>query len=168
MFTRRWVFQTVAFAVLAAVLGCSRGRGDLATVSGTVSHNGVPVEGAKVTFHSTVEVEGKGGMAFSALTDSSGKYLLATGVNKEPGILPGMYKVTITKLKGAAAATAGMDQGQLEAAGGGGGGALNDLPDVYAKKDTSKLSVTLETGKNENKNFELKGQASATRPAGVP
>jgi hypothetical protein len=156
----------VGFVGLAAVLGCSRG-GKLATVSGVVTHNGTPVEGAKVTLHSTAEVNGKPGGSYAALTDSSGKYLIAS-VGKDPGIPPGLYKVTVIKLKGSGnLPPEAADPGQLEAAGAG-PSVLNALPAEYATLATSKLSVTLEVGKNEGKNFDLKGQATASRPAGVP
>jgi hypothetical protein len=161
------LFQTAGFVALAAVLGCS-GSGNLATVSGVVRHNGNPVEGAKVTFHSTAEVEGKAGLSFSALTDSSGKYVIATGVGKAPGIPPGLYKVTITKMKGGSGAMEGLDQGQLEAAGAGGGSVQNALPMEYATLNTSKLSVTVEVGKNPNKDFDLKGEVRPTRATSVP
>src|SRR5437762_1882451 len=98
MLVRRWSAQLVGFVVLVAALGCSSGNtGSYATVSGVVTNNGNPVDGAKVTFHSTVESSGQKAETYSAQTDSSGKYLLAT-MGKDPGIPPGMYKVTITKL----------------------------------------------------------------------
>jgi len=168
MFSKRWLTRAAGFLVLASVAGCSRGSANLATVSGVVTHNGAPVDGAKLTFHSTAQVEGKPGTVASAITDSSGKYVIAS-VGKEPGIPAGMYKVTVTKLKSSDSnlPKEATDPGQLEAAGGS-GGVLNALPAEYASLQTSKLSVTLETGKNPDKNFDLKGQASNLRPQGVP
>src|SRR4051794_28767759 len=96
MFARRRLAQVVGLVGLLAA-GCSGGGGSFATVSGVVTQNGAPVDGAKVTLHSTVETEGKRTTSYAGLTDSSGKYLIAA-VGKEPGIPPGMYKVTITKL----------------------------------------------------------------------
>jgi len=160
------LFHAVGFVALATVLGCS--KGNLATVSGVVKHNGAPVEGALVTLVSTVEVDGKPQGSYAAKTDSSGKYMIAFD-GKNAGIPPGLYKVTITKLKGSGKLE-GLDQGQLDAAGGGGGGATlqNDLPMEYAKQETSKLSVTVEPGKNENKDFDLKGTAGAGAVRGMP
>ncbi len=166
MFARRWFVRAAGFAVLAVALGCSRGgSGNLATVSGVVTQNGVPVNGAKVTFHSTVEEGGKGGHSYSAITDSNGKYLLAS-VGKDHGIPPGLYKVTITKLDlKAVNLPPDFDQGQMEAS----GMAPNVLSMDYENVRTTKLSVTLEPGKNENKDFDLKsGTASNKRIAGVP
>ena len=140
---------------LVALVGCSRGpkgSGNLSTVSGVVTQNGTPVDGAKLTFHTTVEAAGQRPTAYTATTDSSGKYVIAM-FGKEPGIPPGLYKVTITKmdLRGANLPP-DFDQGQIEAAGLG----KNTLAKEYENLATTKLSVTLEPGKNENKNFEIK------------
>jgi hypothetical protein len=35
---------------------------------------------------------------------------------------------------------------------------VNTLPNEYGEFSTTNLSATLETGKNENVNFELKGK----------
>jgi hypothetical protein len=166
MFTKSWLVRAAALAALVSVVGCSRTPvGNYATVSGTVTHNGSPVDGAKVVLHSTVEAGGKKGGMYSATTDSSGKYLIAT-VGKEPGIPPGMYKVTIVRLDlRGNLPQEGFDAGQMEAS----GMAKNLLPKDYEDPNRTKLSVTLEAGKNENKNFDLKGQASTTaRPATTP
>jgi len=165
MFVPKWLVRTAGFAVLVVALGCSKGGGNLATVSGTVTHDGKPVDQAKVTLYSTVEAKGEKGGVYSAQTDSSGKYLIAT-VGKEQGIPPGMYKVTVTKLE----ATKGgnlppdFDAGQMEAS----GMAINKLPKDYENAATTKLSVTLEPGKNEGKNLELKGAASGGKPVVTP
>jgi len=163
MFARR--FLTGAVYLLAVTsLGC--GGGQQATVSGTITHNGNPVEGAKVEFHATTESEGKREV-FSTLTDSSGKYVI-TGVGKSVGIPPGMYKVVVSKYNVAGDAfqpQEGMDAGQIEAmisdSGGkavGKGMPVNSLPKEYATVGTTKLSVTLEQGKNEGKDFNLTGK----------
>ena len=108
--------------------------------------------GRKVSFYSTVESGGQKGNSYSATTDSSGKYVIA-GINKDPGIPPGMYKVTITKLelKGENLPP-DFDQGQIDASGIG----RNLLPKAYESLATTKLSVTLEAGKNDHKDFDLK------------
>ena len=91
---------------------------------------------------------------FSTTTDSNGKYAIS-GVGKTPGIPPGLYKVVITKLNlkpGAKVPDEGFDALQLEMSGMG----VNGLPKPYSDAATTKLSATLETGKNENVNFDLK------------
>jgi hypothetical protein len=164
MFAWRWLAYAAGFAVLAAAVGCSSG-GSYATVSGVVTHNGTPVDGAKVTFYSTVESGEERIGPYSATTDSSGKYLIAH-VGKQPGVPPGMYKVTITKLdvRSENVPAEGWDEGQIEASGMG----KNTLPKDYERLATTKLSVTLEPGKIENKNFDLKGQASGSTPVHTP
>jgi len=161
MFAGRLV-RSAAFVALVATVGCSRTSGPLATVSGVVTQDGVPVDNCRVTFHSTVEVEGKRANSFSALTDSSGKYLIASA-GREPGIPVGMYKVTITKID-KADLPPGIDEGQLVAS----GQARNLLPKDYESLTTTKLSVTLEAGKNENKNFALKAGKGGGRVPSVP
>jgi hypothetical protein len=155
MFARMWLGCAISFVALVALIGCSGGKGSgtFATVSGKVTQDGGPADGVKVTFHSTTEVEGKGAGSFSATTDSSGKYLIAT-VGKDPGIPPGLYRVTITKIdpRGVPLGPE-MDQAQLEAA----GTAINMMPKEYENPRTTKLSATVQAGKNENVDFDIKG-----------
>jgi hypothetical protein len=154
MIARRWLARAAGFAALLALVGCSRGGGSgpFATVSGTVKYNGAPVDGAKVLFVGTTESK-EGRDQFSTITDSSGKYMIA-GVGKVPGIPPGMYKVVITKLtvKSGAKVPEDFDLTQLEMSGLG----VNALPKEYGSPETTKLTATVEAGKNENMNFELK------------
>ena len=160
MHPSRWFTRAAGLLALTAVVGCSKG-GSYATVSGVVTLNGSPVEGATVAFHSTVEVEGKKQSSYAAMTDSSGKYVIASA-GKDPGIPPGLYKVTVTKWEGKGPPVEGMDAGQLEAAAsdlgasGKGGGPKNLLPMEYATPGATKLSATLEPGKNADVNFALK------------
>jgi len=162
MFVRKLLTLTALFAGLLSLSGC--GKQALATVSGVVTHNGAPVDGAKVIFHSTVEVDGKPQQSYGAQTDSSGKYVIATSGRDQPGIPPGMYKVTVTKYEGKGLISEGMDAGQLDAAlsdtGGprGKAGPVNLLPQVYAAPGSTKLSATLEVGKNKDVNFALTGK----------
>lgn len=167
MQARKCFVPLIGFSMLAIVSGCSgKGSGGLATVSGVITQNGTPLADAKVTFISTVESAGKRD-AFSAVTDSSGKYLIAT-VGKEPGIPPGMYKVTITKFEAAKSGSAAeIDPGQVAASGTG----KNAVSQEYENEFTTKLSVTLEAGKNEGKNFDVKPNAASgggKQTGGIP
>jgi len=152
-----------------AVAGCGGKNISYATVSGVVTHNGTPVDGARVIFHPTAEVDGKAGNSYGSLTDSSGKYLIAA-TDRSPGLPAGVYKVTITKYEGKTGSGGGseaMDAGQVDAqlvdssATGGKGGPVNLLPREYAQPTSTKLSATLDSGKNENVNFTLKGGEKA-------
>jgi hypothetical protein len=76
------------------LLGCGGGGGSLDTVpiSGVVTLDGTPVEGANVVFAPT----SGDGSAASGVTDSSGRYQLTTQ-DPNDGALPGSYMVMISK-----------------------------------------------------------------------
>jgi hypothetical protein len=166
MRARMYLAQCALLIGTVAVVGCSKGpSGTFGTVAGTVTHNGTAVDGARIEFHSTTESEGGKRDSFATTTDSSGKYMIGA-VGKNPGIPIGMYKVVITKYdlkNNPNAGKEGFDAGQLEAqqsdGGGGGKSPINNfLPKEYATVGTSKLSATIQEGKNEGVNFDLKGK----------
>jgi hypothetical protein len=78
--------------LLFAGAGCD-GRRAPVPVSGTVTLDGKPVEGAIVTFH--LVGDDKEGRAVTGRTDETGTFRLTTG--NEPGARPGEYKVVIVK-----------------------------------------------------------------------
>jgi hypothetical protein len=151
MHTRRRFCQLLGGLALGASVGCSP-KGSYATISGIVTYNGAPVADARVTFTSTTESNGVR-YTFSSVTDTEGKYVVAS-VGKEPGVPPGAYKVTVTKyrMKPGIQIPEDFDIVQIEASGSG----ESVLPKEYGSDKTSKLTASLETGKNE-KNFDLKG-----------
>ena len=167
MFARRSLTLSAGFLALIVGLGCSK-SGDFGTVTGTVTFNGTPVDDAKVEFHGTTESEGARDLV-TPRTDSSGKYMIA-GVGKNPGIPPGMYKVVITKYNvkdEALIPKEGFDAGQIDAMMSDTGitaksAVRNLLPKEYSSAATTKLSVTVEAGKNEGKDFALTGTAGGT------
>jgi len=71
--------------VLATGCGSS-----LVKTEGVVKLDGVPVEGATVTFSSE-----DGSKSYSGFTDSTGKFVLQSG--EKTGAAPGNYKVTVVK-----------------------------------------------------------------------
>ena len=80
----------VLFAILlAGLLGCSREM-ELLPVSGQVTLDGKPVEGAAVSFRPAA-----GGPPATAVTDADGRYTLETA--NRPGAVPGEHKVAVTK-----------------------------------------------------------------------
>lgn len=90
--------QSIANLLLIAVatsLGCSSGDQvpGVIKVSGKVTLDQVPVEGATVTF----QPEGQTRSA-SGITDKNGTYKLTT-LNPGDGALPGKYKVLISKVE---------------------------------------------------------------------
>lgn len=84
--------------ILTAVLlaGCPGGTAIEGTVpvTGTVTYQGTPVDGATVSFGPV----GEGGRAASGLTSSSGEFTLTT-LNVGDGVLPGKYRVTVSKVE---------------------------------------------------------------------
>jgi hypothetical protein len=94
--TMQRIFYALTLLATIFAVGCSD-DGTLKTVnvSGTVTLDGKPVEGAMLTFEPVTE--GEGYSAFGA-TDASGRYKLQTSYGKaEAGTTPGKYKVTISK-----------------------------------------------------------------------
>ena len=84
--------------------GCSgasaaSSEGGAVPAAGAILLDGQPLEGGLVTF---VPASGTGGNGASGTTDASGRYELASldpGGTPVPGILPGKYKVIVSRLK---------------------------------------------------------------------
>jgi len=101
------VFRYAFFLTLAVsslvLTGCGGGH---VPVTGVVTVDGKPVEGATVTF---ITEDGK--QSASGQTDSSGNFSLSD--SGKPGARPGSYKVIVTKTKGAAMPTEGADPNDM-------------------------------------------------------
>jgi hypothetical protein len=158
---RGWFVLAVVGTVFA--FGCEQAADRPATypVTGQVTLNGEPVDGATVTFVPSGE-----GQAASAVTDASGNYALST-FGADDGAVPGQYNVKIVKYPGSEPAAAGAggeytDEMYQE----GYGGAAdtgeeaaepeNLLPEKYADASTSGLTATVQEGDN-NFDFALEG-----------
>lgn len=132
MKTRRlclWCTMVVVAALLA--VGCQpAGPSHPPTfgVTGTVTLDGTPVEGATVTF-----VPGQTGDPAVGTTDASGKYSLKS-FGSEDGATPGEYQVTVTKF-------------DFAEAGGGSGGDDAAMPDSYGGAASGDAEAD-EGGKN--------------------
>ena len=122
-------------------------------VSGTITMDGVPLEGASVTFMNDSFV-GYG------TTDSSGKYRLVQGA------LAGTNKVTISKIEWGGDVVfddpaSGMDRGQMEAAALGNAGMdtpelPKDLvPEEYSNPAKTKLTFDVPSGGESGVDFSL-------------
>ncbi len=92
----RAVAWTTAFLALVFIGGC--GGGDLAQVSGTVTLDGQPLEGAQVSFW-PLDAEAGSDRPSAGVTDGSGQYRLMYTA-EEPGVLPGRHKVEISTASG--------------------------------------------------------------------
>lgn len=161
----------MALMGLLALVGCGSdphvaNRPDVVPVTGVVTLDGAPVEGATVTFVNTAGMapgEQVTGRSSVGRTDESGRFELTTFESGD-GAVPGGYTVTVTKY-------------EVQATGGGGtttdvseeGGSLegesytapdeesadadtatNLLPEKYDSAKSSNLSVTVKAdGEND-------------------
>lgn len=159
-------FAGIFCAVLAiGVMGCG-GEGDVERpdtypISGTVTFNGAPIEGASVSF--VPQGDGRGAAGF---TDGAGKYTLTT-LAAGDGAVPGQYQVKIVKFgKSAEAPTEASDtSGELgiaedagynpDAEDAGEAAQKNLLPEKYADSNTSGLTVEVIAGENPPHDFKL-------------
>ena len=144
---------TLAGLFLAA--GCSGSDdGDLpprAAVSGIVTHNGQPVEGATVLFFP----QGEHNHVATGLSNASGKYALQTfGTND--GAVPAKFAVTVRKTEliytGAAPVPGAADDAEVPPS-----VEKHMLPEKYGDASTSGLEATVAAGQENVFNFELEG-----------
>jgi Carboxypeptidase regulatory-like domain len=151
---RRRASFVVLFAAILALTGCG---GSLSKVNGVVKLDGVPVEGATVTFTSE---DGKA--AYAGFSDASGNFTLAAG--EKQGVPAGTYKVVVVKspksdvagdmtpgskdyLKmmekkgnaGVVKGPAAMMPGAKAAKAGG----ASELPSIYASASTTPITVKI-------------------------
>lgn len=157
-------WMAVCLAALA-IMGCNQGGSSLDTVpvSGIVTLDGTPVEGAVVTFSPTSTT----GTAASGKTDATGRYQLTT-LNPGDGALPGSYNVIISKTEGgtSSAIKPGMTDEEAtiaamearDAAGGAEAEIKDVLPAKYKSTAESGLKAEVAAGKGEF-NFDLKSDA---------
>lgn len=151
------------FAIgLCLAVGCGgNGFPDPVPVSGKVTYQGKPVEGAQVTFLSQT-----GGRSANGRTDASGAYKLTT-FNTEDGAIPDEYTVTIAKIEAGASGESidatgdemGADYGAMmdsAAASAATGDDIDSrLPARYANPAESGLARTVAEGQPNEFNFDL-------------
>lgn len=86
-----------AATLAATLLGCGESGPSLVTVTGTISLNGKPLEGAAIAFHPARDnTEGK---SADDVTGPEGNYKVMT--DGRSGVAPGKYNVVITKMPAA-------------------------------------------------------------------
>ncbi len=153
------VFAFIAMGVIT-LAGCSRGNGfpPPVPVSGSVSYQGKPVDGASITF---LAGDG-GGRSASGTTDSQGAFQLTT-FSTSDGALPGDYTVTIAKMESKIggdmdASNPDADYNQMMAAAGSNNLAKLQkaiLPEKYADATKSGLKRSVVDGQANEFAFEL-------------
>lgn len=115
--------------------------------------DGQPLSDASLTFY----LSGSPVPGYSASlgkTDETGKYELMSG--GKPGAVPGVFKVTISRIVNTSGAPVnageGMDLQQLAMR----GLAKESLPEKYSNLEQTELTLTVEKGKAEGYDFNLK------------
>jgi hypothetical protein len=146
--------------VLGLALACAgcgkKAKGpkfDLTPAAGTVTLDGKPLADADVAFYfqgaAPAGYYGSGGK-----TDATGKFQLMTG--ETPGAVPGSYKATVSRMTdangGPVVIQEGMDLEQLKAQ----GKAKESLPPQFSELEKTELTLTVEKGKADGYDLELK------------
>ncbi len=147
----RLVIASVALVCPAIVIGCSGGpaanpnRPATVAVSGTVTYNGQPVDGATVTFLP----QKPDGTGASGLTDAAGKFTL-TAFAPGDGAVPGSYLVTVIKTEVAGGGAVQEDSEATPAA------HKSLLPEKYGNPQGSGFTADVKEGDKNEFTFELK------------
>jgi hypothetical protein len=123
---------------------------------GVVTYNGIPVEGADVSFSPTEE----GGRGAAGMTDYNGRFVLGTSTAGD-GVFPGTYHVWITKMEVVNTERRTLLPHEAAEIRKSGGKVGNDemeslLPLKYAKAATSGLSADVTSDSENHFEFELK------------
>jgi len=160
---QKWCSYAACTAAALLLAGCG-GPGAVKTVpvTGTVTLDGNPVEGATVSF-APQATEGRTAVG---VTDSQGKFKLNTA-GAGAGAMPGKYNVAISKTTGGAVAAAptsqeeGMQRAEEQMAGGGflpkGPVEVKDeLPPIYKDPKTSGLTADVGASGTNDFAFPLK------------
>jgi hypothetical protein len=153
MICRMWFSFCLSSLVITA-LGCGQAvNPNLAPVTGIVRHNGSPVAGANVVFRSETAV-GYG------MTDRSGRFSLRSQGEVGDGVLPGTYKVMVTKI-----ATANVVMQDIDEAAenpvpevgpeGEDSSPQNELPAHYADFVNTPLEFTVRPGEANDFTIDL-------------
>ncbi|MFO7905707.1 MAG: carboxypeptidase-like regulatory domain-containing protein [Pirellulaceae bacterium] len=139
-------FYALSLACALSLVGCSSDdRPEGVSVSGIVTYQGQPVDGADVAF-SPLEGSGAGGFA---RTDAEGQFELSSR-NTSAGVLPGAYRVKISKISVKSDWTQEQDPGvrpkQTE---------TSELPKQYAGFATSGLTAEVVAQEENEFQFDL-------------
>jgi hypothetical protein len=123
---------TLVFAAFG-LIGCGGSGDGLVPVTGTVTVDGQPGDGAAVAF---VPKDGTPGNGGTALADASGKYEITTPQGKK-GLAPGAYKVTVSYRRNPDGSAPDPNTPPIEAK------AVEWLPPKFSDRDKTELSATV-------------------------
>lgn len=122
----------LGFCVL---VGCKSDAGPLTPVSGNITFDGKPLAGARVLFIPVGDTLGHGG---SGVTRDDGGYeIIAIRNNNRKGLLPGAYKVTLSRVLRGDGSPLPPDVPQQ------GSDAVETIPEQYCKRDLTPFSATI-------------------------
>jgi hypothetical protein len=149
----RWMTMLLLGSIWVA--GCGRGGPDVVSVTGLVTLDGGPVEGAIVTFNPS----DPSGVFATGITTADGRFRLnpiAAGGKPGSGAVAGEYVVTIAKVETPPAAPAANpdDPSVSEASVRKAPKPKYIVPKDYGSKETSGLTATVGSGSNDF-TFEL-------------
>lgn len=158
---RTWLFPAFILLILFPA-GCSDGS---ISASGTVTHQGKPLEGAQVTFIPE-PVSGERPIA-TAMTGPDGHFTLQTnlpGGKTLTGVLAGNYRVTISKF----VPPKGMTEAEYQKAAEKGGGEsdvynpkaviperIQLIPKEYSQTASTKLTATVDASTSNTFTFDI-------------
>ncbi|MDR0611869.1 MAG: carboxypeptidase-like regulatory domain-containing protein [Planctomycetaceae bacterium] len=147
------IFVIVFCFAAVSLMGCSESNIiDTEAVTGTVTFNGQPLEGASVSF--SPKVSGQGTPA-TGITDTQGNYVLQTPLGAaQAGTSQGEYIVLIRKYTAKSTGQKLKNErgGETEMT-----QPVNILPEIYADPTKTPLSASVKSGKNTY-DFDLKDQ----------
>jgi hypothetical protein len=129
-----------ALAVALAAAGCG---GSTGRVSGVVTLDGQPLEGASVTF-SPISGRDDGVGGSTGKTDAQGRYSLRTVVGDKTGAAVGKHKVSISLYR---ENPVNPDQAGKEL-----------VPPKYSDPSRTELTFDVPSGGTDKANFELKSR----------
>lgn len=142
-------------AGVSVCIGCGGEEGipGVVPVTGTVTHQGQPVEGAQIAFGPEGE-----GRAAAGKTDAGGRFQLTT-LRMDDGALPGKYKVTIKKITVVGGMTAEETEEWFNTHPNAAMPPMpdieNSLPEKYSKAEESGLTAEVTKGGENDFTFDL-------------
>ena len=159
---RVWLLRSLCLVLLMVLTGCSnaprRDGPEMVKVTGTITLDGEPVEGAHIRFSPET-----GGPAAYAVSDRRGRYELRT-FDPGDGAVPGKYGISATKEEVTETGQEFESQAALEAYIKEHGQrpprrqTTNVLPEKYSSKETSGLIAEITLAKKNRFDLELKSE----------